>query len=104
MQLILESGHTVENPSDDELARLLPAEEFAVLSAGPDSYTYLQFAERKETPWDLLLEYQEGSRKEHFRVVGDGLTMEQIVAAFQKYAKGDASWRSDFQWEKMTLG
>ena len=40
MQLILESGKTIENPSDEEIAQSLPAEEFAILSDGPDSSTY----------------------------------------------------------------
>jgi len=101
LQLSLESGRTVTNPSDEEIARLVPAEEFAILSDGPDSCTYLQFA--KEQPWNLMLEYQVDSLNNHFRAVGAELTMGQIVAAFQKYAKGDASWKSGFQWEQMKV-
>lgn len=101
MQLSLESGRTITSPSDEEIARLLPAEEFAILSDGPDSCTYLQFA--KEKPWKLMLEHQFDSLDNHFQAVGAELTMGRIVAAFQKYAKGDASWRSDFQWEQMKV-
>jgi hypothetical protein len=103
MQLILESGKTVENPSDEEIARFLPAEEFAILSDGPDSYTFLQVGERKESPWDLVLEYQVDSLENHFRAVSTPITMEVVIMAFQKYAKGDASWQTDFQWERMEL-
>jgi hypothetical protein len=101
LQLFLESGRTIMNPSNEEIARLVPAEEFAILSDGPDSLTYLQFA--REQPWNLMLEYQVDSLDNHFRAVGAELTMGQIVAAFQKYAKGDDSWKTDFQWEQMKV-
>lgn len=101
LELTLESGRTITNPSDEEIARLVPAEEFAILSDGPDSSTYLQFA--KEQPWNLMLEYQVDSLGNHFRAADAELTMHRIVAAFQKYAKGDASWKSDFQWEQMKV-
>ncbi len=103
MQLILESGKTVQNPSDEEIARYLPAEEFAILSASPESSTYLQVGERKEPPWDLIMEYQVGSLDNHFRAANTPLTMEAVITAFQKYAKGDESWKSDLQWERMEL-
>jgi hypothetical protein len=102
LELTLESGKTITNPSDEEIARLLPAEDFAILSDGPDSLTYVQFAKCKER-WELMLEYQVASRDNHFRAVDADLTMRRIVAAFQKYAKGDASWKCDFQWEQMKV-
>jgi hypothetical protein len=103
MQLILESGTTIENPSDEDIARSLPAEEFAILSDGHDSHTYLQVGECNEPPWDLMVEYQVDSLANHFRAVNTPLTKEAVIIAFQKYARGDASWRSDFQWERMEL-
>jgi hypothetical protein len=103
MQLILESGKTIQNPSDEEIARSLPAEEFAILSDGPDSHTYLQVGERKEPPWDLMLEYQIDSLDNHFRAIDKPLSMEAVILAFQKYARDDVSWTSDFHWERMEL-
>ena len=103
MQLTLESGKIIANPSHEEIARCLPAEEFAILSDGPDSYTYLQVGERKEPPWDLILEYQVDSTDNHFRAINTPLTMEAVIIAFQKYARGDASWKTNFRWERMEL-
>lgn len=103
MQLFLESGTIVENPSDSDIARLLPGEKFGIISDAPDSSTYLQFADGKEPPWDLILEYQVDSLDNHFRAVNANLTMENVTTAFQKYARGDGSWKTDFQWERMDL-
>ena len=103
MQLFLESGVIIENPSDEEIAGSLPAEEFGIISDGPDSFTYLQFAESKVPPWDLILEYQVDSLDNHFRAVNAALTIEDITTAFQKYANGDGSWKTDFQWERVRL-
>ncbi|MGA2499230.1 MAG: hypothetical protein ABSH20_15935 [Tepidisphaeraceae bacterium] len=104
MQLFLESTfQTVENPTDADIARLLPEErEFAILSDGPDSLTYMQFAWSEE-PGELLLEYQEGTLYTHFRAIGAEMTIDRIVAAFQKYAQGDDSWKGEFRWEHVTV-
>ncbi len=104
MQLFLESTfQTIENPTADDIARLLPEErEFAILSEEPDSLTYLQFAWSEE-PGALLLEYQEGTLYTHFRAIGTDLTIGRIVAAFQKYAEGDDSWKGEFRWEHVTV-
>jgi hypothetical protein len=103
VQLTLESGKTIENPSDEEIARSLPSEEFAVLSTSPGSHTYLQFADSKDPPYNLILEYQVESLDNQYGPVNTPLTIEGITRAFQKYARGDESWRSDFQWERMEL-
>jgi hypothetical protein len=103
MQLFLESGKTVQNPSDEDIARHLPAEDFAILSDSAESSTYLQVGERKEPPWDLIMEYQVGSLDNHFRATDSPLTIEVVIAAFQKYAKGDASWKADFHWKRIEL-
>jgi hypothetical protein len=63
----------------------------------------LQVAERGAPPWDLVLEYQVDSLDNHFRAVNDPLTMEAVIRAFQKYARGDESWRFGFRWERMEL-
>src|SRR5262245_61163707 len=103
LSLFLHSGTIIENPSDEELAQSLPKEETGVISESSDSMTYLQFAERKVTPWGLVLEYQVESLENHFETEGDPPRMEAIIRAFQKYAKGDRSWKDDFRWKQMNL-
>jgi len=95
MQLQLESGSTILGPSDEEIARVLPLEKFAIISDGPDSSNYLQFVNSARK--GLQLEYRSGSEDSHFSATNAGITIEQIILAFQKY--GDASWRSDFTWQ-----
>jgi hypothetical protein len=104
MQLLLESSaQTVENPTDAEIGRLLPEEqEFAILSDGPDSLTFMQFAWGK-APGELLLEFQEGTLNTHFRAIGRDINIGRVVAAFQKYGRGDDSWKGEFRWEHVTV-
>ena len=101
MILSLESGTTIPDPSDEEIANSLPLEEFGIIRETIDSSSYLQFAEEKEPPWELILEYQIDSLDNHFKAVDAPLTMERITRAFQKYARGDDSWKTDFKWEHM---
>lgn len=92
---------TIHNPSAVEIAEaFLQDEQFLILSAVPDSLTYIQFHWTERT-----LEYQDASIERHFRATDDSIiSMEQIIAAFQKYARGDDSWRDDFQWLHQAIG
>jgi hypothetical protein len=104
MELKLESGQILINPSIEEIAKVLPFEGFAIISDNSESMRYLQFSKSRKK--GLGLEYQADSLENHFTATAVSLTMERIVLAFQKYAQGDASWQSDFQWqqwEKMNL-
>lgn len=49
------------------------------------------------------MEYQDGSLDRHYQAVGGPVPLDRVLAAFLKYLRGDSSWRSDFQWEKMEL-
>src|SRR6476646_4660970 len=101
MNLELASGRILEMVSEDDLRAAVDGEEFAILGPNPD--TYIQCAERKEPPYDYVLEYQDGSLDEHYQAVDGPIPLERVLAAFVKYRRGDASWRSDFVWEKMKL-
>ena len=105
MQLSLESGANIENPTTAHLA-LIEGEEFAILGDGGDSY--LQCAKHFEVPGQYALEYQAGSLDEHFSAVDgavDGaFELDRVKSAFGKYLRGDSSWKTDFKWEKMDLG
>jgi hypothetical protein len=100
MELELESGKTIRNPTEADLASI-DGEAFAILSCDAD--TYLQCAEQQEPPWEYVLEYQDGSLDEHYRAMDAPITLERVLAAFSKYLRGDASWRKDFRWERMDL-
>ncbi|MFL5245404.1 MAG: hypothetical protein ACJ8FY_25185 [Gemmataceae bacterium] len=98
MELKLESGPILINPSIEEIANVLPFEGFAIISENLESMSFMQFCKSRKK--GLALEYQVDSLENHFTATSVSLTMEGIVLAFQKYAQGDASWRSDFQWQQ----
>jgi hypothetical protein len=101
MELTLESGRVIRNVKEDDLLASIEGEEFAILSASPD--TYIQCAEEKEPPYGYVLEYQNDSLANHFQAVDGPITLERVLSTFRKYLRGDSSWQSDFRWEKMEL-
>ena len=99
MKLEFENGATFQDPSDGEIAAALSQlQSYAILSH--DELTYVQAAGTSED--GFVLEYQEGDTEEHF-ACPDRLLLNQITTAFIAYAKGDASWRSAFRWEKLEI-
>jgi hypothetical protein len=101
MSLELESGWIIRGVTADDILSCVEGEDFAILAADPN--TYIQCAEQKESPYEYVLEYQGGSLDEHYRATDEPITLERLRAAFVKYLQGDASWRTDFRWEKMKL-
>jgi hypothetical protein len=96
MHLIVESAKAIENPTGDEIAQALSVARFAVLASGPESSSYMQFARGRKG--GIELEYQVDALEKHFRACDLSLTMDRVIAAFQKYVSGDDSWKTDFQW------
>jgi len=101
MKLKLESGRVIRSATETDIHSWVPAEEFAILESGPNSY--MQCAEQTEPPGEYVLEYQAGSLDEHFQAVDRPISLDRILSAFAKYLQGDASWQEDFQWERMQL-
>lgn len=101
MQLEFESGLVLKDPTEKDLARIAD-EEFAIISR--EGWTYMQCAQNSdESSGEFVLEYQEGSLDQHYHAVDGPVTLERVKAAFGKYLRGDASWRDDFEWERMVL-
>lgn len=103
MKLELEDGTTISQPSDQDievsLARLDGRRSsFAILNR--DAMTYIQTAGTYESGYEL--EYQDEDTEHHYRAIGS-VDHEQVVSAFQRYAKGDPSWKDDFTWERVEI-
>jgi hypothetical protein len=47
----------------------------------------------------FALEYQDGSLDRHYRGRTPTLALAAATDIFQKYARGDASWRESLEWE-----
>lgn len=101
MELTLESGRVVADVTEGDILASIEGEEFAILAADPN--TYIQCAEQREPPFGYVLEYQDGSIDQHYQAADGPISLERVVSAFRKYLRGDSSWLSDFQWDKMEL-
>ena len=99
MDLTLESGEVIHGVTDRDLRSRIKGEEFAILAA--DDGTYLQCAEQRETPYEYILEYQEGDPSRHFQATNDAVPLDRVIATFLKYLRGDVSWKSDFTWQRI---
>src|SRR5271155_2770047 len=104
MRLTLEDVPPSDDPDQEALADAISSIDgekitFALLER--DGLTYIQTCASGDATF--ILEYQEGSTDKHFRCPDEALTKERVTRAFQKYARGDETWRADFSWEKDTV-
>jgi hypothetical protein len=103
MHLKLGAGSELENPSDAQIEsalRALPGgvDSFAILAA--DGQHYLQ---TRGGPADgFALEYRDGSEDEHYRCSRAGLSLDEVLAAFTSYRRGDGAYRQALPWQKDT--
>ncbi len=72
--------------------------EFVILSQEPE--VYMQASGDGDGPY--CLEYRDGDGDHHFSAAGE-LRKEDVLRAFLWYLTGDARWRSEFSWEKMSV-
>lgn len=103
MKLELSDGTTIKDPSlgdiEREVSRLADDPEFfAILSVA--EMTYIQTAGSNKD--GFVLEYQVKVLENHY-ISAERTTLDQVLVALKKYARGDESWKSDFAWEKMGL-
>jgi hypothetical protein len=100
MDLKLESGRLIHSATESDLA-CIEGEKFAILS---DGKAFIQcHVRRDELPNDYELEFQDASLDRHYRAADEQIPLDRVLPAFQKYLRGDASWRTDFRWEKIDL-
>ena len=49
-----------------------------------------------------ILEYQDGSLESHYQCPNE-LSKARVQEAFIKYFRNDATWRSDFDWQRISM-
>ena len=101
MDLTLESGAVIRDATELDIRGRIEGEEFAILAADDD--TYLQCAKQNDAPSEYVLEFQEGDLGHHYRAVDDAVPLDRVIVTFIKYLRGDESWQSDFEWQRMEL-
>lgn len=96
MKLEFEKGRSFESPTPNQirsgLAEVGDANgSYAILSDGEG---FIQAA--GEAGSGFVVEYREGDKL--FQSTSQSEPLAKVTEAFQKYARGDASWRGDFRW------
>lgn len=102
MKLELETGPWNEALTDDSIAVALGQLDgdqcsYAILDQTEE--TYLQTCGSPES--GFVLEYQVEDLDHHYQSLRQDIPLTAVVTAFQKYARGDASWQHDFEWRKL---
>ena len=104
MKFETERGQAIQNPSEEQILEGLDSIDgnecnFAIL--GLDSMTYVQTAGGPNK--GFVLEYQNGSLEEHYRVRDQEMSLGEIKRVFIAFSKGDVSWFDEHEWEKEEL-
>ena len=102
MRLETEEGSAIDEPTDENLREALSglggaAGSFAILTRADRPPEYVQTAGEAD---QLLVEYREG--KKHHRAEGEALPLQEVVALFQAYNRGDEAWREMVPWQDVT--
>jgi hypothetical protein len=93
---------TVHGVGESDIIAWAEGEDgYGILSPIEDQMTYIQCAKQDEQMYRL--EYQDGAPDKHYRAADEQITRDRVRMAFRKFLRGDASWRTDFRWEKMDL-
>lgn len=104
MRLSSGNAKTIENPTDDELRRVLRSLDnkdnyFAILAKS--ALTYMQATGSVKDGFDL--EHQAGSTDKHYEAVNPPFTLNQVVMAFRAYRDQTSGWRTAFRWKKQQI-
>ena len=89
-----------DEPDPATIAKVLASLDggrHVLATLGRSELTYIQVAGSVQT--GFALEYQEGSLARHYRSRPANLPLETVTEVFQRYARGDGSWRQGVEWE-----
>jgi hypothetical protein len=98
MNLILDSGWTIFDASEEDIRAAVPKARYAILERA--EMLYIQFHVNEQPPFDCILEYREGSANKHFEATDRRISRERVLRAFCKYLRGE-SWWTDFRWKQL---
>jgi hypothetical protein len=101
MSLTLTTHDTrIDDPDAATIAKVLSLLDgglHVLATLAHSELTYLQASGSVSV--GFALEHQEGSLDRHYRSRTASLPLEPVTEIFQKYARGDQSWRDGFEWE-----
>ncbi len=104
MKLKVEGKHAIKNPTEAQITHAVSSltgegATFAILDRSDQ--VYIQAGKSNH---GFVLEYQNGSVKEHYRSDRTNLTVEDVISAFRDYAGGDDSWKDRHSWSRFRIG
>jgi len=88
-----------DDPDSATIAKILAeldGDRHVLVTLGESDLTYLQVT--GGGPMGLALEFQEGSLDQHYRSTNPDLPLALVTDLFQRYARGDQSWREEVEW------
>ena len=88
-----------DDPDPATIAKILAAldgDRHVLATLGDSDLTYLQASGGVRS--GLTLEFQDGSLDRHYRSGTADLSLEVVIDVFQRYARGDQSWREGVEW------
>ena len=91
-----------DDPDATTIAKVLASLDggrHVLATLGDSELTYIQVAGSVQT--GFALEYQEGSLARHYKGRLANLSLETVTEIFQRYARGDGSWRQGAEWEHL---
>lgn len=91
-----------EDPDAGTIAKVLASLDggrHVLATLGHSELTYLQASGSVQT--GFALEHQEGSLDRHYRSRAADLPLDEVTHIFQRYARGDGSWRQGLEWERV---
>jgi len=101
MSLTLTTHDTAfDDPDPETVAKILASldgDRQVLATLARSELTYVQVSGSVQT--GFVLEYQEGSLDQHHRSRVVNLPLDRVTDVFQRYARGDGSWRQGVHWE-----
>jgi hypothetical protein len=99
LELALPSGRVIADVTENAIRPAIEGEAFAILWV--DRHHYIRCARQPEPPFELFLEYQNGSIASQYAAVDGPMTPGRVLSAFLSNLRRDNSWQPDFQWERV---
>lgn len=101
----IESGNRkrIAEPDSRGIAQLILAlrddpEDYVILARKAQEYVQTICKSNGR----FIMEYRDGSADRHFHTKRDDLECDEVIRAFQAYARGDKDWNTPFEWRLMT--
>ena len=88
-----------DDPDPATIAKVLAeldGDRHVLATLGESDLTYLQVT--GGGPAGLQLEFQDGSLDRHYRSKNPDQPLALVTDLFQRYARGDQSWRDEVEW------